>query len=1268
MALPVRQMRDFAFAHLALFPGSPTLVVLRRFALLAVALSSLCAAGPLAAQQLDVIRGIISGPDSIPIAGARVTATSLSGNVNRNARTDTKGRFTITFPGGDGDYFVTVTALGFTPKRFEVKRTADQEVLLADARLTRAVTQLDEVRVIGDRPRTTRDDRTPDIGGSERSVAGANVGAAQAGDLAAMAASLPGVQLVPGADGDPSGYSVLGLTPDQNNTTLNGQNFGGSNLPRDAGVSSALSTSPYDVSRGGFSGAQFQLRTPSGSNFRSRTMSLNLDSPTLQFTDAAARALGQEYSNASVGGLVAGPLVLDKAFYNFSYQLGRRSNDLRSVLNTGEAGLITNGIAPDSASRLLGILQTLGVPATTGGNPQDRLSDQGSVFGTLNLAPPGSRIGQAFTLSANGSWSRTAPAGVSVSELPGHSGQRTNWNGGAAGRHSAYFSSGLLTETNVNVSASRNFGSPYFALPSASVRVNSTLPDGSNGLRVLQFGGNPFLATSSTNNSAGLLNTLSWFSRDSKHRLKLTTELRRDGFTIDQTTNRLGSFAFNSLSDLEAGRAVSYTRQLEPREISGSQYIAAVSLGDAWRKSNNLQVQYGMRVDANRFDRGPSENPQVAALFGERNTSVPNRVYVSPRLGFSWTYGTARQIAGFEGAVRGPRAVVRGGIGVFQNTPQATLLGSALNNTGLAGAVQQLGCFGAAAPVPQWNSYQSDVSTIPLVCADGSVTAPFANGAPNVTLFADTWSATRSLRSNLQWNGAILRNRFNANVDVTYSRNMNQPATFDLNFAGTTGFTLPDEGGRPVFVPVASIDPLTGAAAPRASRLSPAFNVVNSSRSDLVSDSRQVSLRISPFTFNSKLQWNFAYVYGNVREQFRGFQSTVGDPRDIAWSRSSFDSRHQVQYTLGYNFFDAVRLSWFGSVRSGNPYTPVIGGDVNGDGLLNDRAFIVNPAATADVATAAGMQSLLASAGSDARDCLERQLGALAGRNSCKGAWTQTAFLSVSFNPLKLRLPQRATLSFQISNPLGAADLLLHGSKNLRGWGQPAQPDATLLYVRGFDAAAQRYRYEVNQRFGATRPAFANFRAPVTVTALLRFDIGPSRERQLLTQQLDRGRRSPGQKMPEPMLNAMYGSGSVTINPLAQILRQQDSLKLTGPQADSIATMNRQFLIRQSAIWAPVVKEFSKLEDQYDRDIAYARYRKARESSIDLLRDMAPAIRGLLSAEQRRLLPPIVASHLDTRYLSSIRSGTMGSNDFGGFMGGGMAIPAGGGGNTVIIR
>ncbi len=119
------------------------------------AVASIVAAfsSPLRAQQVDVIRGQIVGPEGKPLEDAKVTATSLSGNVNRSARTDRNGRYTITFPGGEGDYFVEVAAIGYAARRFEVKRTADQEILVADARLLRAAGQLDTVRVVGQRDR-----------------------------------------------------------------------------------------------------------------------------------------------------------------------------------------------------------------------------------------------------------------------------------------------------------------------------------------------------------------------------------------------------------------------------------------------------------------------------------------------------------------------------------------------------------------------------------------------------------------------------------------------------------------------------------------------------------------------------------------------------------------------------------------------------------------------------------------------------------------------------------------------------------------------------------------------------------------------------------------------------------------------------------------------------------------------------------------------------------------------------------------------------------
>jgi hypothetical protein len=192
---------------------------------------------------------------------------------------------------------------------------------------------------------------------------------------------------------------------------------------------------------------------------------------------------------------------------------------------------------------------------------------------------------------------------------------------------------------------------------------------------------------------------------------------------------------------------------------------------------------------------------------------------------------------------------------------------------------------------------------------------------------------------------------------------------------------------------------------------------------------------------------------------------------------------------------------------------------------------------------------------------------------------------------------------------------------------------------------------------------------------MLRFDLGPTRERQALTQQLDRGRTLRGTKTPEPMLKAIYGSGGIP-NPLSTILRQADTLELTGPQADSVATMNRRYVISLDSIWSPVAKYLAALPDSYNKDEAYSRYRRAREASVDMLIKVVPDIKRLLTPEQRRKLPAFISSYLDTRYLASIRSGTAGAGGNGPMMFpgiftspvGGVRDGGGGGGQVIIIR
>lgn len=1240
--------------------------VISQFALF---LGALFAPTPAASQQTDVIRGRVTGPDNRPIEGVQVTATSVSGGVNRTARSNADGRFTITFPGGDGDYIVTMNRIGYAPRRFQVKRTADQDILVADARMNMAAQDLDAVTVQGERARVNRNSTVPDVSGTERPVNMSALSAEQQGDLAAMAATLPGVTLIPGVDGDPSGYSVLGLTQDQNNTTLNGLDFGGSNLPRDAGVSSSLVTSPYDVSRGGFSGGQMNLRTRSGTNFKVRSGSFNLDSPSLQWTDPAARELGQQYSNLSLGGGFAGPLVYDQTFYNFSYQLGRNARDYQTLLNTGTSGLQAAGVARDSVTRLLSILGQQQIPATVGGIPNDRLVDNGLVFGSIDWAPPSSTSGQAFNLTFSGGWNRQDPLFGGVTDLPARSGDRTSLNGGLQARHTNFYGY-FLSETSLGISGSRNEGSPYLDLPAGSVRVNSDFGNGTASVRSLGFGGSPTASTSGSTMAVAFTNALSWFSTDNRHRFKLTTELRRDAYEQDQTLNRLGTFTYNSLADLAANTPASYTRALSPRTREGNQVVGAVSLGDSYRLTSDFQLQYGVRVDANRYGARPDRNPAIEQVFGVRNDVVPNRVYVSPRIGFSWTVGTAAQVAAFDGAVRGPRAVVRGGIGYFQNSPGTQLIGGAIDNTGLPSGVQQLTCVGTATPIPDWDLYLANPAATPTTCADGSTGTPFANAAPNVTLFDRDYQSQKSLRSNLSWSGAILNNRFTTTVEGTWSKNLHQASLVDLNFNPEVRFLLPDEGGRPVFVQPASIVPATGAIASGAGRRTDLFSRVTQQKSDLTSESRQASIRLSPLAFNTRLSWSLAYVLSDVRDEFRGFSSTVGNPLDIQSGRSAFNSKHQISYSFGYNFFDLMRVNWNGSFRSGVPYTPTIAGDVNGDGYANDRAFIFDPAATTDPALAQQMQHLLDNSSGGAKDCLLRQLGTLAGRASCIGPWTQSAVLSISFNPVKVRMPQRMTISFQVANPLGAADLMVNGSDDLRGWGQVRTPEQSLLFVRGFDPATQRYRYEVNQRFGATQPALTATRAPVRVTAMIRMDLGPSREWQNLSMQLDRGRTLRGNKAPESMLKAMYGTGGLP-NPIATILRQADTLKLSGMQADSLATMNRTYVIRLDSIWSPVAKHFASLPDSYDKREVQDRYVAARKASVDLLVRLSPVIKDLLTPDQFRKLPTFITSYLDTRYLAMIRSGTQGAAAPFGFPGGAdvMGMPAAvGGGGTVIIR
>src|SRR5439155_25584801 len=92
------------------------------------------AAAPVGTRP-DIITGTVSGHDSLALAGALVQAVSLETQISRHATTDARGRFTIVFPDGGGQYDLTIRFIGMAPANVSVARQGDEDRLVANVQL-----------------------------------------------------------------------------------------------------------------------------------------------------------------------------------------------------------------------------------------------------------------------------------------------------------------------------------------------------------------------------------------------------------------------------------------------------------------------------------------------------------------------------------------------------------------------------------------------------------------------------------------------------------------------------------------------------------------------------------------------------------------------------------------------------------------------------------------------------------------------------------------------------------------------------------------------------------------------------------------------------------------------------------------------------------------------------------------------------------------------------------------------------------------------------
>lgn len=1200
----------------------------RKLLALTLAGVMLLISNPLRAQvgtTTDLIVGRILGPDSLPLRAAHIDVTSTESGITRKQVSDDDGRYSIVFPDGGGQYVVMVHYLGMAPVRLLLRRQADEDRLVANVRLIASPVLLSAVTVEAQRVADSLAAGAGAIGQVLSRELLDRLGY-QGNEAAALALITPGVTLLQGADSSLSAISIGGQSSSQTGHLIDGLAAGSSSLPREAVKNTSVVTSAYDVSTGQYSGGFVEQSTVSGTNTVKGT--LNSSTPLAPVGTLSARqgVLTQTQRGIDGGGNLAGPFIKDHLFGSIAGHVSTRKMPGASVYTLNPAALDRLGVIPDSVTRFLNILDAEGLTRPTGDLAGTRDFGNSQLFGRLDFTPS-----ERHTLTVSASRYKFSTHGWFSGPLatPASGGEYSSESWRLQASLTSHFGS-WVNDVRLSDAQGKYGATSRVSATSGSVIVPSsqqTLGPGS-GISTLTFGGSPFAAQLTTSTTIDAKDELSWLSGDGAHRAKIGASLTIGHGTGGVPGNTYGSYRFNSLSDLENGIPASYSRTLAPTNQASATSDAALYLGDAWRTGPKLQLVYGFRVEHSVFKDPPRLNSAAATAFGIHTDVFPRETRFVPRLGFTYFVGA--------GDKKPAVVTIRGGIGIFRGgaSQVSETFAAARDATGLLDSQSQLNCVGPAVPPLDWNYFSSSSANLPMACATG-VPNTTASALPNVVAIDPSFQVPRTLRASLGASRQFAK-IWNVSIDGSLSEGYAGTGTRDLNLVASPKFTLAGEGGRPVYVAPAAIVPSTGAISLSDSRINSAFGAVSLVSSTLRNEYRSATVSLGRNLPKLSLNGSYSYSYGrmqvlasSVGNGFFNFNaSTAGDPRVVQWIRNPYASPQQLRFFASYRPKSWLEITPSLVGYSGYGFDPLVSGDINGDGAPNnDRAFIFNPAHTTDTAVANGMRRLLASASPGIRDCLNSQLDRIAGASSCVTPWFVTGGFSAKITP-----PWdggRLSVSLQTNNAPAGLDLLLHGSDHIHGWGQYAQANRTLLYVRGFDAASQSFKYAVNERFGTPTSKQNYYRQPMQLTLVAQLALGKM--------------QSGGMSGMSPMGAPHAGIASRTTthadslrmkiaatmpNVFRRVLALKDSLSLSldSAQLARLKVLGDAYQPRADSVTSAIVEIMSAPVAGADPASIAMRVRVKSDEARAMFARAVEDLRGVLSPEQFKRVPESVTN------------------------------------------
>lgn len=296
------------------------------------------------------LTGNVNDTSGAPIGVATVIAVHLPTNTQYRATVTSSGRYNLPNLKIGGPYRVTATSIGYEPHTEGNVFLSLDQTSRVDFRLVRRAVELAGVQVTAERDAILNSGRT----GAAMSVDSIKV--ALTPSIKRSTRDL--TRLDPRSDGN---MSFGGRNWLYNNISVDGSYFnnpfglddpapGGQTnaepIPYDAVAQLQLSIAPFDVREGGFTGANINTVTKSGTNeFHGSLYSFGRNDALQGNTVSGSKVVANpDLSYNQSGGSVSGALIKDKLFFYLNGELER-------TREPGSNFVASTGVRLDSAYR-----------------------------------------------------------------------------------------------------------------------------------------------------------------------------------------------------------------------------------------------------------------------------------------------------------------------------------------------------------------------------------------------------------------------------------------------------------------------------------------------------------------------------------------------------------------------------------------------------------------------------------------------------------------------------------------------------------------------------------------------------------------------------------------------------------------------------------------------------------------------------------------------------------------------------------------------------